>query len=411
MKNDRDILRELVSQYAAFDYSPENAEKLRLHRAVNDLAMIRPIVLIDELPWHEMELDGELTLQCSDPDFRALEEELRQTLYLLKYLPCDRAIPAYIPVYKAIRDTGIGVAVSEETLGNRDEIHSHRYRNMLEDHDLSMLHAPEISCDEEDSLRRWDKIGRAVGDIMPVRLTGTPTGYDLGLKTWDTIATLMGVDDLLYGLIDEPEFMHALVQRLTELFTSTVEQYAKLNLIETDALYCHCASASVSGFEKEPADYERVNLKKVWGRGIAQIFSTVSPEMHDEFDIQYMKRALEPFGYVYYGCCEPLDKKIEILRQIPNLRKISITPWADVRNAARQIRSDYVISSKPNPSQLSLGALDEKAVRAELSEILDACHENGCSVELVLKDISTVGGNPRCLFQWEKSAMELLENY
>ena len=133
--------------------------------------------------------------------------------------------------------------------------------------------------------------------------------------------------------------------------------------------------------------------------------------MHDEFDIQYMKRALAPFGYVYYGCCEPLDQKIDILRQIPNLRKISITPWADIRNAARQIRKDYVISSKPNPDQLSLSVLNRPAVTSELSNILDACRENGCSVELVLKDISTVGGNPRCLFEWEKLAMELVENY
>ena len=72
MRTDRDILRELVSQYAEFAYSAKNAEKLRLHRAVNDLSMIRPIVLIDEIPWHEMELEQELTLQCSDPDFRAL---------------------------------------------------------------------------------------------------------------------------------------------------------------------------------------------------------------------------------------------------------------------------------------------------------------------------------------------------
>ena len=26
-----------------------------------------------------------------------------------------------------------------------------------------------------------------------------------------------------------------------------------------------------------------------------------------------MKKAMEPFGYVYYGCCEPLDRKIDIL--------------------------------------------------------------------------------------------------
>ncbi|RJW35219.1 hypothetical protein DXC97_23340 [Lachnospiraceae bacterium TF09-5] len=133
--------------------------------------------------------------------------------------------------------------------------------------------------------------------------------------------------------------------------------------------------------------------------------------MHEEFDIQYMKEAMEPFGYVYYGCCEPLDQKIDILEQIPNLRKISITPWADVDAAAERIGTRYVLSSKPNPSQLSLGKTDKEEVRRELSRILSACRRNRCSFELVLKDISTVNGNPQCLFDWEKTAMEMVCEY
>ena len=79
--------------------------------------------------------------------------------------------------------------------------------------------------------------------------------------------------------------------------------------------------------------------------------------------------------------------------------------------AAERIGTRYVLSSKPNPSQLSLGKTDKEEVRRELSRILSACRRNRCSFELVLKDISTVNGNPRCLFDWEKTAMEMVCEY
>ena len=84
---------------------------------------------------------------------------------------------------------------------------------------------------------------------------------------------------------------------------------------------------------------------------MAQIFASVSKAMHEEFDIAYMKKVMEPFGLFNYGCCEPLDKKIDIVEQLPHLRKISITPWADIDNAAEVIGKRYVIANKPIPQQ------------------------------------------------------------
>ena len=64
---------------------------------------------------------------------------------------------------------------------------------------------------------------------------------------------------------------------------------------------------------------------------------------------------------MYYGCCEPLDRKIDIVRKLPNLRKISITPWADVKRAAEQMGSDFVMARKPNPAMVAVPELDEAA--------------------------------------------------
>ena len=166
-------------------------------------------------------------------------------------------------------------------------------------------------------MQRYHKICEAFGDILPVKLIGEATGYGLGYKAWDIIATTMNVDNLLYALIDDPEMMQALVSRLTDIFLDTIRQYEDLNLLDPDCAYCHCSSTASRELSTSPVDSQSVKAQNVWGRGLAQILASVSPAMHDEFEVQYAMRAMEPFGLVYYGCCEPLDKKIDIVKKYP----------------------------------------------------------------------------------------------
>lgn len=151
--------------------------------------------------------------------------------------------------------------------------------------------------------------------------------------------------------------------------------------------------------------------RNLWGRGAAQVFASVSPAMHEEFDTEYLIRYFEGFGLLYYGCCEPLDRKLHIIKRLPNLRKISITPWADVRTAAEQMGGDYVLSRKPNPAHVASSPFDETVVRADIQDTLRICRETGTPCEFVLKDISTVGRHPDTLTRWTHIAMKAIESY
>lgn len=99
------------------------------------------------------------------------------------------------------------------------------------------------------------------------------------------------------------------------------------------------------------------------------------------------------------------------MEKIPHLRKISITPWADVDIAAEAIGRRYVLSAKPNPAAVGVSRLDEEALRRELGHILSACKRNGCACELILKDISTCCGRPENIFEWARIAMEMVNAY
>jgi hypothetical protein len=223
---------------------------------------------------------------------------------------------------------------------------------------------------------------------------------------------LTGVEEALFDLMLRPEYIHKLVKKLVDIGLSVLEQYEAQNLLSLNnynlrvgsGAYGYCNELPENGFNPD-----WVKPKDLWGCSIAQILGSVSPEMHDEFSIQYEKKWAEHFGLLYYGCCEPLHNKIDILEKIPNLRKISISPWADVKEAAELINGRYVISMKPSPAILAGENWDPKVARTYLEERLKAAGDN--NVEIIMKDISTVGHHPQNLWEWTKIALETAEKF
>ena len=143
---------------------------------------------------------------------------------------------------------------------------------------------------------------------------------------------------------------------------------------------------------------------------MAQSFGVVSPAMFEEFEIDHIKPIAERFGYTYYGCCEPLDNKIDVIKKISNLRKIGCSPWANVEKCAEQIGGNYVLARKPNPAYVALQT-DPDVIRRETEETVKAAIKYGCPCEFVLKDISTVSHKPENLILWAKTVSDVLDEY
>ncbi len=407
--NDLQILRELAAEYFQASQSEANDRRRILHRAVNDLNMIRPVVLIEEIPFHELNVDGSLTLLCQDPLFRGVEDFLRKKLFHWKHFPGDMILTPYFPVYKGYTSTGIGVTIHEETLAAdaNNHIVAHEYEDQLAtEEDVAKLHPAVLSYDEEGTMARFNKIANAIGDVLPVKIVG----HSSYITMWDQISSLRGVTPLLIDLAERPEFSHKIIEKFTEIEISISEQMEALGLYEANPIDIHCTTALNSTLPGK-TDGGPVKRSQIWGRGMAQIFASVSKSMHEEFDINYMKKIMEPFGLVYYGCCEPLDKKLDIVEKLPHLRKVGVTPWADVDVATEAIGKKYVVANKPNPASVASGILDEDALRKELGRTIAACKRNGCSVDIVLKDISSAGYRLENLVRWEQIAMELVNNW
>jgi hypothetical protein len=146
----------------------------------------------------------------------------------------------------------------------------------------------------------------------------------------------------------------------------------------------------------------------MWASAESQEMAHVSPAMHNEFVMEYEKRLLQPFGLNGYGCCEDLTRKPDYVMDIPNIRRISISPWADVEACARKLKDKYIYSWKPDPSHL-VGDFNSQRVRDYVQRALDVTGD--CVMEMILKDTHTCENHPERFTMWTDIAQELVAPY
>ena len=133
--------------------------------------------------------------------------------------------------------------------------------------------------------------------------------------------------------------------------------------------------------------------------------------MHKELALEYEKRWLARFGLTYYGCCEALHAKAEILSTVPNLRKVSLSPFADLDAAMENWDPRYVLSFKPNPVFLAGESAAPEASRRELENAVRLAKSNGRSMEIVLKTMISIHDDPRRLWDWDVIARRAVEAF
>jgi hypothetical protein len=412
-EKDRDLLRRLATELAAVAALPVHREKARLWQKLNDLQSERPMVWINEICWHEMNVNHELTLQAEHPWARNQEQNLRRTLYQWRHLPGDMILSGYLASPPALESTGFGMAEDADVvrIDAASHIVSRRFKPQINDFaDLEKIRMPVVTHNETATECNYQAMCEVFGDILPVRKVGQT---HIWFSPWDLLITWWGIEKAMTDLYERPDLVHAAVDRMIDAWFVELEQFEQLSVLALDCSNIRIGSGGY-GYTKDlpGVDYDpcRVQPRNMWGFATAQIFSEVSPQMHWEFAIEHELRWLSRWGLNYYGCCEPLDQKIDMLRRIPRLRKISVSPWCKSERAIEEIGADYVISRKPSPAIFSDDDWHPERARQDLRQFL-AKTGGKCHVELIMKDISTVRYQPQRLWEWSAIAMETADEF
>ncbi len=410
-QRDTDILRSLAGEVAEIASLDGHKEKARLWTNLNDLSSDRPMVWINEICWNEMDVNDELALTTEHPWARDQEEKLRRTIYQWKHLPGDMVVSDFLSCPLAIHSTDFGIIEDVDivrTDQTSDVVSRHFNVQIKELEDIEKIKMPIITHNEEATELGYQAMCDLYNGIMPVRKVGQT---HIWFTPWDYLIRWWGIEEAMMDMITRPDMVNAAVSRMVDAWMVELDQFEQKNLLSLDNANERIGSGGYGYTSQLPGDNydpDHVRPHNTWGCSNAQIFSEVSPQMHWEFALKHDMRWLERFGLTYYGCCEPLDKKIDLLRKIPNLRKISISPWCDIERAISQIGSEYVISYKPSPAVFAENEFQADKARADIRKVLEKA-DGKCHIEFIMKDISTVRYEPQRLWEWAKIATEEVE--
>ena len=412
---DVEIVRRLAHRLAEIAALPVQSQKRDLWMRLNRLERVRPPVHIQALDaniWEE--LIPPSSLQATDSLCRAQELDLRKRIYAHDEFGDDRVEDGVIVCPTTIAgdswSTGFGIPRHVQRPQDRSGAYSF-IQVIAEERDLAMIQTePVVTVDWAATERRHQLLCELYDGVLPVETRGRDFFW---FYPMDQFIVWRGIEQTFVDLIERPAWIHDALERITTGYLRSVEQMETLGVLSPGNGNTRLGSGGYAWTDALPSpgfDGRHVRLLDLWARAATQIFTDgISPAMHEEFAVRYEKRLLERFGLSCYGCCEPLDTKLHIVRPIRNLRRVSMSPWVDLERAAAAVARDYVFTHKPNPSIVSMERWHPDLARTQLTEAFQKTRDN--IVEVNLQDLHTVRGEPRRLTEWSRLARELAEQY
>ena len=406
-EHDRGILRGLALRVAAIAAEPIQRERAGLIKSLNELKPVRPVVLaFPEGGWNDLLPDSEM--KCRDPLPRQWERALRMKIYQHEQIGSDVPVLDTFTVAPVYVMGDFGVTVHWDRPANRGAgkwdppIKTRR--------DFEKLRWRQVGVDRAETQRQVELAAGIFGDILKVRVSGQPY-WTMGL-TMDLIY-LRGLEQVMLDIYDDPRLLHDLMaflrdSRMRELDTFEREGLLHLNNGPED----YVGSGGLGYTDQLPQkDFDgKARVKDLWGLCESQEFVGVGPEQFNEFALQYQLPVINRFGLVCYGCCEGLAQKVDLVKKhIPNLRRVSVSPWFDVETAARKLENRYVFSWKPNPALVCGPSVDWANVQAVTRHTLEATR--GCCVEMIMKDTHTFHGDKDRIRKWTEMCLRLAEEF
>jgi len=326
-------------------------------------------------------------MRCETEAARGLEWELRLNTINHEYFGDDTLVLDYLPITCNWHFVPFGIDVKvehpeEESLG-------HQFVPVIEDleQDFHKLGKSTFGVNPEAAKHWMDYKNEILGDILPARIAP----FSLYSCPTQNLVHIMRMEDMFTAMYDYPELFHKMMAMLTADYLELYDLIEKQKVLLPTVEECHLGQGSYSFNDELPGAGEGLKTTDIWGYMDSQETSGVSPEMFEEFIAPYYRQHVARYGLLSYGCCEAVDPIWDVfLSNLDNLRKLSISPWANEEYMGAQLRGrKTVYMRKPSPNYLGLdGALDEEAVKTHIRKTVEAA--KGCHLEIIQRDVYQV---------------------
>ena len=395
-ENERSYLRELAARQAEIAALPIMAQRKQMWFDLNDGARDpQPPVVIETWTFDRDFMPPEV-FRCQSEAGLQIERQLLRNIRNHEYIDDDKVMPDTFDIGWFVDIDRFGVPIKTEKVLDREGVATgYRFLHPIVDleRDFELLRPSVCRVDRERTLAWQAFLDDLLGELLPVTIrTGT---YGHTFLT-HSVVELMGMEAFFFAMHDSPDALHRLMGYLRDnalrvMRWAEAEELLRVNNRNQDSF-----GSSYNFTTRLPApDYAGgpARLRDMWGSANSQETVGVSPRMFHEFCFPYFRDVCEPLGLVYWGCCEAAHPFWDDIRQLPHLKKVSISRWCDERLIAEAMQgSGVVYSRKPDPNFLSVDVrLDEEAWAAHIRQTLEVAR--GLPVEFIVRDVYTVHDN------------------
>lgn len=411
-ENDKKILQNLAKKFRALCDRPIEKEKIELWKKHNDLQDTRPLILVDmENGWNEA-IRFDRDIECEGYMAQDWEMWFRKEIYWTEKIKDDKPLtPVFYIPHRAI-NTEWGIGENNVEIGEHDKNKAYSWIPTMKDMDDDEFDELDVEATIEDPYVEvdWEATNAALSLAREV-FDGI---LDVKLRTWWFWSSHMalaysnfrGMDGMLCDFYEHPEKVHEIFQKLTDGYIKKLKYLEKNNLLYNNTDNTFVGSGGIGMTDTMGINPEKVTLDTMWGLCEAQEIGEINAEMYKEFVFPYFKQIAELFGRTCYACCEGINGMWKYVKEIPNLRRVSVSQWSDMELMSDLLGKDYIYSYKANPSYVTVEQMDEEVVRAELRKMFQKT--TGNHVEVVLKDLHTISNKPGQVIRWVEIAREEL---
>lgn len=375
-------LRELAAHQMEIAHSEKNLSRIRHWAAHNDFQHAAPIVHIELNTFYDEVVPQRLA--CEGEEARKIEASLLDQTLNLELFDDDWVVRDYYPVYLDKYFIPFNLPVQVE---HSDKSIGHHFLSQIRDleEDADKIQPSRFGYDLEKTNRRIEFLSELFGNTLPVRMEGE--GF-YSCLTQD-IVHIMEMEDMFVAMMDTPDEFKAMMDNLAEDYVKWFRQRESLGLLLPTTAHEPVGQGTRSFTANLPSSPK--STTGCWGFMDSQETVGISPELFSQLIFPAYQKVMATYGALSYGCCEPVHVFWEsCLSTLPNLRKISISPWCDEEYMGRQLRGrNTVYHRKPSPNFIGVDPkLDEEEFRAHIRKTVQAAE--GCALEFTLRDIYTI---------------------
>lgn len=239
--------------------------------------------------------------------------------------------------------------------------------------------------------RMYEEIQGLVDGDLQVTFPGFARG------PWSVACMLRGFTQLYMDLIDAPEFVHRLMQFITDSKIKYEKDRAKFLGVDLN-----CPDRPT--WKYVYADYREVDVSDLYNDEVDG--ALFSPATYEEFIFPYEEQIAREFGGIrYYHSCGNLTSFAPIICKLPRLRILHLSAWTDLDRVLDLLPPGVVVQQVFHINHDVIEA-DFQMKKDKVQIVVEQCRQKDVPVWLC---VDTYNNGPlESLKEWIAAAREVL---